>query len=98
MQNDDDPLAEDGTRPSPRRAEPDAHGQAALLLVESVLHALVDTKTLTLDQAIDAVQIASDVKVELADEIGESETRMRESLALLSAIGLSLKTGRQSAG
>lgn len=98
MDTDDESREKDGTRPSPRRDEPDAHGQAALLLAESVLHALIEAKALTLDQAIDAVRTASEVKVEVAQETGESNARMRESLALLSGIGLSLETGRRSAG
>lgn len=78
------------TRPSRPRAEPDAHGQAALLLAESILHALVETKALSLDQALDVVGTAAAVKVEVADEIGESEGRMKQSLALLDGIERSL--------
>ena len=90
MQDDNEPRDGDGTRPSPRRLEPDAHGQAALLLVESMLHVLVEARALTLDQAVDAVRTASEVKVEVAAETGESNGRMRESLALLSGIAQTL--------
>ena len=76
--------------PSPRRHEPDAHGQAGLLLAESILHTLLDAKVLTLDQAVDAVQTASEVKVEVAEEMGESRANMRQSISLLAAIGRSL--------
>lgn len=76
---------------SPRPLEPDAHGQAALILAESILHALVATGSLTLDQAIEAVRTACEVKIEVADEIGESAGRMRHSLSLLSQIEQSLK-------
>lgn len=86
------------THPSPRRAEPDAHGQASLLLTESILHALVETGTLTTDQAIGVVRTASEVKVEVAAEIGESRGRMKQSIGLLSAIELSLAAGGKGDG
>ena len=66
--------------------EPDAHGQAAILLIESLLHTLVDARVLTLDQVVLAVNSAAEVKVEVAEAAGESSKRMHESLALLQAI------------
>jgi hypothetical protein len=71
--------------------EPDAHGQAALLLTESLVHTLVGKHILTNRDAIDLIQVAADVKVEVATAAGESETRMRESLALLSKMAESFK-------
>jgi hypothetical protein len=71
---------------NPVVVEPDAHGQAALLLTESLIHALVDNATLTAAEAVDVVTIAAKVKLEVAREAGESQGRMRESLALLSKI------------
>lgn len=65
------------------REEPDAHGQAALLLAESILHALVETKTLSLAAAISVIQTTCEVKIEVAEREGESSRRMHESLALL---------------
>ena len=81
----------DGIGTSPSRDEPDAHGQAALILAESILHTLIETKTFTRSQALLVVQTASEVKIDVAAEIGESRGRMEESLALLSAITLSLE-------
>jgi hypothetical protein len=69
---------------SPSVAEPDAHGQAALLLTESLIHMLVENKGLTNAQAVDVVHTAAVVKVEVAEAAGESRSRMLESLALLS--------------
>jgi hypothetical protein len=63
--------------------EPDAHGQAALLLTESLLHMLVASRRLTNAQAVDVVHSAAVVKVEVAEAAGESANRMLESLALL---------------
>ena len=67
-------------------AEPDAHGQAALLLAESILHALVEARVLTAAQAISVVATASEVKTEVATLAGESSARMHASLRLLAAI------------
>ena len=81
-----------GTGQEPPRAEPDAHGQAALMLAESILHALVDTSTITTEEAIAIVQNAQEVKAEVAKLAGESRGRIEESLHLLSRIGISLES------
>ncbi|UZK65827.1 hypothetical protein [Sphingomonas sp. M1-B02] len=69
--------------PSP---EPDAHGQAALLLAESILHALVEAKVFSLEVARSVIATTCEVKIEIAEQTGESNFRMQESLALLRAI------------
>lgn len=69
--------------------EPDAHGQAALLLAESILHALVETNILTVEGALSVIETTCEVKVEVAEEAGESAGRMQESLQLLRAISQS---------
>ena len=74
----------------PPIGEPDAHGQAALILAEATLHALIDMKTMTREEALDIVHSAEEIKAEVAAMSGESETRMRESLELLKRIGISL--------
>ena len=63
-------------------SEPDAHGQAALLLAESILHALVESKTLSLEGALSVISTTCEVKVEVAALSGESHGRMVESLQL----------------
>ena len=70
--------------------EPDAHGQAALMLVESVLHKLVEMSVFSTAQAVEAVQSAAEIKVEAAVEAGESSGRMIASLVLLDKIRASL--------
>ena len=75
--------------PSAGPVEPDAHGQAALLLAESILHALVETETLTVEGALSVIETTCEVKVEVAEQAGESRGRMQESLALLKAIAAS---------
>lgn len=70
-------------------AEPDAHGQAALLLAESILHALVESKTLSNEGALSVIQTTCEVKIEVAERSGESQGRMQESLELLRTISAS---------
>lgn len=71
--------------------EPDAHGQAALLLAESILHALVDSGTLSNSEAVEVVRTAASVKLEVATAAGESKKRMNESLELLARMASSLE-------
>ncbi len=78
------------TRPSPRRSEPDAHGQAALLLAESMLHQLVERRVLTTAQALSTVRTACIVKAEVAAETHESVGRVQQSLDLLAGLERSL--------
>ena len=63
--------------------EPDAHGQAALLLTESLIHMLVERSVIKNAEAIDVIRAAAEVKVEVAIAAGESAKRMKESLTLL---------------
>lgn len=72
--------------------EPDAHGQAALLLAEAILHALVETETISLEAALSVIQTTCEVKTELAERTGESEKRMKESLRLLRSISTTFAT------
>lgn len=87
MTNDPNNAAPSAPRAGP--VEPDAHGQAALLLAESILHALVETQTLTVEAALSIIETTCEVKVEVAEQAGESRGRMQESLALLQAISAS---------
>lgn len=84
-----DPKNPAPVAPHADKLEPDAHGQAALLLAESILHALVETKTLTIEAALSIIQTTCEVKVEVAEQAGESNGRMQESLVLLRAIAAS---------
>ena len=71
---------------------PDAHGQAAMLLVESLLHGLVARSLISVDDAVEIVAIAADVKEEIALELGDSPATMQKSLTLLQSIRASLTT------
>jgi hypothetical protein len=51
---------------------PDAHGEAALLLVESLIHALIERSVLSTAQAVEIIDIAADASLEIADQRGEA--------------------------
>lgn len=78
----------------PSKVEPDAHGQAALLLTESLIHALVDKATLTNAEAIEVIEIAQEVKCEVATADGESARRIQDSLDLLAKMADSFESDR----
>lgn len=90
------PAIDDFVLRSPpiRAVEPDAHGQAALLLIESLIHSLVDKAMLTNAEAIVVIETAQDVKVEVATSDGESVRRIQESLDLLSKMAASFEADR----
>jgi hypothetical protein len=70
---------------------PDPHGQAALLLVESLLHGLVEKSVLTTGEALAVVERAAEVKAESAPDLGDSPEALAKSLALITAIAASLR-------
>lgn len=78
--------------------EPDAHGEAALLFAESILHMLVERSVLTVADAVAVVQTAAEVKAELAIDAGESQERMQASLDLLFRISDSFAVDLSSDG
>ncbi len=83
---------DDRARPKPPVLEADAHGQAALMLAESTLHALMENGTFTTRQAVSVVTTAQELKTEFAHLAHESRARMQASLDLLNAIGGSLES------
>ena len=70
---------------------PDPHGQAALLLVESLIHGLLARSIISNGDAIDIVEGADSVQVEMAEAADGASAPMLRSHALLSAIAESLK-------
>lgn len=73
------------------RREPDAHGQAAMLLVESLIHGLVSRSVISTEDAVDIVDTAAEVKAEMAIDIGEAPETLQRSLSLIESIGNSLQ-------
>ena len=71
----------------------DAHGRAALLLVESLIHGLCESATLTTGAAADIAERAVEVQFDQVQEAGDDEKKgMERSHALLVNIAASLGT------
>ncbi|HEU0071580.1 MAG TPA: hypothetical protein VFS04_09810 [Alphaproteobacteria bacterium] len=75
-----------GSRPT----ESDPHGQAALLLIESLIHSLIACSVISLEEAIDIVDVAVDVQTDIADEPPAGRRKVRDALELLRALKASL--------
>ena len=91
--NDNDDFASPGSVPSTC----DAHGHAALLLVESLIHGLCEASTLSAGQAVEIAERAVSVQFDQAKEADGSGAPMWRSHALLQAIVASLRTDYQDA-
>ena len=85
--NDNDP-AMPGATPS----QSDPHGQAALLLVESLIHGLCENSTLSAGAAFDIAERAVDVQSEQAEAADGAGASLWRSHALLSSISASLRS------
>ena len=70
---------------------PDPHCQSALLLVESLIHALIDKSVLTLPEAIEIVEAAEDVELEMA-RTANGSSPPQSIVSLLAPIAKSLRT------
>ena len=77
-------------------AEPDAHGHAALLLVESLLHGLIEQSVFSVDKAVELIDIAVEVKSDIGAEVGDTPQTLQRSLTLLGEISTSLRSGNPS--
>ena len=69
---------------------PDAHGHAALLLVESLIHVLISRSTISTAEAIEIVETADSVQVDVAEAADGHGAPMWRGHALLSGIAISL--------
>jgi|GEM_PF-926000 len=69
----------------------DAHGQAAMLLVESLIHGLIEKRVLSVAEAVDIVDVATEVKLESGTERGELPATLLASINLLQDISASLR-------
>ena len=91
----DTPNADDVANDSPTHPVPDPHGYAALLLVESLIHGMVDRSVLTASEALEIVEVAADAEAEIASDKGESPDATRPAQLLLSSIAASLRIDAQ---
>lgn len=69
---------------------PDAHGHAALLLVESLIHGLIERSIISVADVMDIIETADTVQVEVAKAADGHGAPMWRSHELLSAIARSL--------
>lgn len=76
--------------------ENQAHGRAALILVESLLHGLIERNILSLSEALEIVDTATEVRSEIGVEMDDAHMISRTSLYLLQAIGASLRADNPS--
>ena len=60
-------MLADPTEPRAQATSPDPHGQAALLLVESLIHALVGNRVMSVRDAVGAMDIAIDAQLDMVD-------------------------------
>lgn len=67
------------------------NGEAALLLVESLLHGLIARGVISVEDAVEFVDIAAEVAEEIAGDAGDPVAKTAKALTLLSAIRASLE-------
>lgn len=72
-------------------AAADAHGHAALLLAESLLHGLLARNVIEIADAVEIVAVATEVTQEIADGGHDAPGALARSQTLLEAIGRSLR-------
>jgi hypothetical protein len=82
--------------PNPN-ANPDPHGQAALMLVESLLLLLVEQGILQKEQVIEAIEGVVEIKQEIAGR-SESVVVSMVSIGLLRAVALSVSAASPPMG
>lgn len=69
----------------------DAHGQAAMLLAESLIHVLIERNILSIADAVEIVDAAAEVKAEIDLDLRDMPANSRTSVDMLRAISASLK-------
>lgn len=72
------------------RALPDADGQAALMLVESLIHSLIARSVISVEDATEIVGVAVDAAEEIDGDLNGSQATFQSSLTILKAISQSL--------
>ena len=69
----------------------DPHGQAALVLVESLIHGLVERDVLTTEDAVEIIDAAKDLQADIAEEADGAGAKLWQSHTLLTAMADSLR-------
>lgn len=68
----------------------DSHGQAALLLVESLIHSLIARSVISVEDAVEIVAVAEEVAADMEGDTGRLPTAPRNAQTILKAVGQSL--------
>lgn len=87
----EDAFSDDTAREERASPQPDAHGQAAMLLVESLIHGLISKSVISVAEAVEIVEIAADVSTEIVADASASDVTASKPLTLLGLISKSLK-------
>lgn len=72
------------------QTEPDAHGLAALLLAESIVHGLLARSIITVADAVEIVETAVEICAEMVEQSVSAATTLH-ALTMLDGISTSLK-------
>jgi len=67
------------------------YGRAALLLVESLIHGLVERELLTVREAVEIMEAALEAQVELVEDATNPSASMRQASTLLASLVASLQ-------
>lgn len=70
----------------------DGQAEAALLLVESLLHGLIERSVISVGDAMDITETAAAAKTEIAADRGDGPARIRGTLTILGSINTSLRS------
>lgn len=68
----------------------DPHGQAAMVLLETLIHAMIANGNLTTIEAIEIVLDAAEVQAEIDMDRGYVEENQQQAVALLRSLSISL--------
>lgn len=85
-----DATLNDNDAPSIVSPGPDVHGQAAILLVESLIHGLIARSVISVAEAIEIIDIAAEAKEEIGVDRGEGSATIEKSRRVLEAMSVSL--------
>ncbi len=85
------PPASDLAATSPSAPGEDAHGRAALILVESLIHGLIARSVLTVADGVWVMELALDAQLAIIEDAASPTPSMREAATRLGDLMASLR-------
>ena len=82
-------MPSDSSNDNGRRHVIDAHGQAALMLVESLTHGFIARTVISVPDALEVVEVAAEAETGNEAERRAAPAPRRQSAAILEAISIS---------